>query len=323
MKRPIALLSIALVAILVGACTQSSGGLGPIGSAGPSAEPSVVPGSPDLTPQPSSPGPSPSTPPGSTAEPTAPSGGSSVVRAYFYLGGPEGSAGLVAVLREIPATQAVARAAMNALLAGPQGSELDASPAITSAVPAGTRLLGLSIANGIATVDLSREFEAGGGSASTFGRLGQVVYTLTQFPTVKSVVFQIEGRTVTVFGSEGVVLEGPIGRTYAAFDDFLPSIWVDRPAWGAAIGNPARVTGNANVFEAQFLITLLDASGQKLFEGPVMATCGTGCRGTFDVTIEYVVDEGQWGTLRAWNASAMDGSPEDIREYPVWLTPRG
>jgi hypothetical protein len=323
MKRPIVLLPIALIAVLVGACTQSTGGLGPVGSAAPSAEPSVVPGSPDLTPAPSSPGTTPSTPPNETPEPTPPSAGTTVVRAYFYLSGEPGSAGFVAVLREIPATQAVARAAMNALLAGPQGSELAATPAITSAIPAGTELLGISITSGIATVDLSSEFEAGGGSASMFGRLGQVVYTLTQFPTVKSVVFQVEGRTVTVFGSEGIVLDGPIGRDYAAFDDFLPSIFVDRPAWGAAIGNPARVTGNANVFEAQFLITLLDGSGTTLFEGPVMATCGTGCRGTFDVTIEYDVDQGQWGILRAWNASAMDGSPEDVREYPVWLTPAG
>jgi sporulation and spore germination protein/immunoglobulin-like protein involved in spore germination len=315
MNRPIATISVALLAFLLGACTPSTGGLGSVGSAAPSAEPSVVPGSPDLTPAPSS--------PAGTPEPTSPTTGTTVVRAYFYLGGPPGSEGFVAVLREIPSTQAVARAAMNALLAGPQGRELFDGAGISSAIPAGTELRGLSISNGIATVDLSSDFEAGAGSASTIVRLGQVVYTLTQFPTVTSVVFQVEGRTVTVFGSEGLVLDRPIGRDYAGFDGYLPSIFVDRPTWGAAIGNPARVTGNANVFEAQFLITLLDGNGQELWSGPVMATCGSGCRGTFDVTIEYQVDHGQWGTLRAWNASARDGSPEDIREYPVWLTPAG
>ena len=44
-------------------------------------------------------------------------------------------------------------------------------------------------------VDLSSEFESGGGSADVLTRLGQMVYTLTQFPTVKSVVIQIEGET--------------------------------------------------------------------------------------------------------------------------------
>ena len=57
----------------------------------------------------------------------------------------------------------------------------------SSAIPAGTRLLGLSIAGQIATVDLSSEFESGGGATSVLGRLAQVVYTLTQFPTVTSV----------------------------------------------------------------------------------------------------------------------------------------
>jgi hypothetical protein len=52
-----------------------------------------------------------------------------------------------------------------------------------------------------------------------------------------------------------------------------------------------------------------------------MATCGTGCRGTFDVTIAYDVAKAQWGTLRVWDGSAKDGSPENVREYPVWLTP--
>ena len=72
-------------------------------------------------------------------------------------------------------------------------------------------------------------------------RLAQVVYTLTQFSTVRSVVFQIEGETVTVFGSEGIVLDGPVGR--ADYVDQLPAIFVDRPAFGAALSNPGPRVG--------------------------------------------------------------------------------
>ncbi len=257
---------------------------------------------------------------------TAPSGavaspGNTIsVLTYFHLGGLPGTAGLVPVLRAVPQTQAVAGAAINALIAGPTEAER-AGRLITSALPVGSRMLGLSIADGIATVDLSSEFEAGGGSASMFTRLGQVVYTLTQFPTVESVVFEIEGRPVSVFSSEGIILDGPVGRD--AFEDQLPAILVDQPAYGAVLGNPARITGSANVFEAAFLITLLDGSGAVLVEVPAMATCGTGCRGTFDVTLPYSVGEAGWGTLRVWAGSARDGSPENVREYPVWLTPEG
>jgi germination protein M len=240
------------------------------------------------------------------------------VRTYFYLGGEPGTAGLVPLLRRVPQTQAVGAAAMNALLAGPTADE-SAERVITSAVPDGSRLLGLLIENGMATVDLSNEFESGGGSASVITRLGQVVYTLTQFPTVTSVAFEIEGRPVTVFSSEGIVLDGPLGRDHYA--DLLPSIFVDRPAYGTGLGNPARITGSSNVFEATFLVTLLDGSGVTIAQTQAMATCGTGCRGTFDVTLPYSVPEAGWGTLRVWDGSAKDGSPENVREYPVWLTP--
>lgn len=226
--------------------------------------------------------------------------------------------GLVPVLRVVPETRAVATAAITALLEGPSPHEVATGP-ITSAIPDGSQLNGVSIEDGVATVDLSSEYESGGGSHSVFVRLAQVVYTLTQFPTVDSVVFRIEGQIVTVFSAEGVVLDGPVGRD--DFQDLLPQIWVDRPAYGASLGNPGRIVGSANVFEASFLITLLDGEGRVLREEPAMATCGTGCRGTFDVTLPYDVPEAGWGTLRVWADSAMDGSPVHVREYPVWLTP--
>jgi germination protein M len=318
-RRPTLVALIALAVISIVAACSPTGGLGQVPSRAPTPAPSVDEGEPDFTPAPSATAQPPSAAPGGSPEASPPeSPETTIVRAYFYLGGESGTAGLVPLLREVPRTPAVGAAAMNALLAGPSADESSVT-SITSAIPAGSRLLGLSIVNGIATVDLSSEFESGGGSASVLIRLGQVVYTLTRFPTIQSVLFQIEGRPVTVFSSEGIVLDGPVGR--AAYDDLLPAIFVYRPAFGASIGNPARITGSANVFEATFLATLLDGSGATIAESQVMATCGTGCRGTFDVTVPYTVDEAGWGTLRVWDGSAKDGSPENVREYRVWLTP--
>lgn len=310
-------IAFALVA-LVAACSPS-GGLGQAPSRAPTPAPSVGQGEPDVTAAPSA---LPSNLPGGSpqASPSASPGATTIVRAYFYLGGEVGTAGLVALLREVPATPAVGTAAMNALLAGPTTVE-SGERVVTSAVPDGSRLLGLTIEDGIATVDLSSEFESGGGSASVFTRLGQVVFTLTQFPTVESVLFEIEGRPVTVFSSEGIVLDGPVGR--ADYEDLLPAIFVDRPAYGASLGNPARVTGSANVFEATFIVTLLDGAGTTIAESQAMATCGTGCRGTFDVTLPYSIPEAAWGSLLVWAGSAKDGTPEWVREYPVWLEPAG
>jgi spore germination protein GerM len=325
MKRHLSLSLAVLMAAAVVACGGGSGGLGSLPPVSPSPEPSGPTASPDATPGGGSPSPTlpASTPPG-TAEPTSPAPsqpvGTTIVRAYFWLSGDENSEGLVPVLREVPKTTAVARAAIEQLLLGPIGREAD-SGVISSAVPKGTELLGISIDDGVATVDLSGEFASGGGSTATMVRLAQVTYTLTQFPTVQRVRFSIDGKVVTVFGSEGLVLDGPQARS--DYYDLLPDIWVDRPAWGAALNNPGRVTGLSNVFEATFHIALLDRTGRVLFDQPVMATCGTGCWGTFDVTIAYDVPQAQYGTLRVYNLSARDGSVESQRDYPVWLTPAG
>jgi hypothetical protein len=222
----------------------------------------------------------------------------------------------VPTLREVPMTTGVARAAMEALLEG--GPKAIASVQLSTAIPAGTRLLGVSVREGVATVDLSREFESGGGSASMSYRLGQVVYTLTQFATVKSVVFNIDGQPVTTFGGEGIDLGRP--QTRFDYEQLLPDVFVDRPTYGAAIGNPARVTGNADVFEATFRIAILDDAGKTMVDRQAMATCGSGCRGTFDITLSYVTRREQWGTLRVYFGSAKDGSPQSVRDYPVWLT---
>ena len=326
-RHPIlAVLALAVLTVAVAACGPT-GALGTVPPVPRTPTPSIDPGPPDMTPEPSGvptpdatpsppPSSSPSGSPAETPRPTPASGDTIVIRAYYVLDGDVGVEGLVPTLWEVPETTAVARASMETLLRGEILADYDR---LATAIPAGTRLLGLSIKNGVATVDLSREFESGGGSASSFRRLGQVVYTLTQFSTVRSVLFQVEGRTVTTFGSEGIVLEGPQSR--ADFVDILPSIFVDRPAFGAAAGNPTRVTGNANVFEATFRIAILDGAGRTLADEQAMATCGSGCRGTFDVTVRYDVTKAQWGTLRTYFGSAKDGTPTDIRDYPVWLTP--
>jgi hypothetical protein len=178
-RRSTALLILAslLVGCGPGATTAPSApSTGP--SAIPSALPSAVPSptaSTSAAPAPSS---LPSTAPSaSAAAPSAapsavPTAGPSatpettmIVRAYFLLDDRAGGdPALVPVLRTVPRSAATARAALTALLAGPTAKERAATPRIATLVPAATRLLDLDIANGLATVDLSASFAAGGGS---------------------------------------------------------------------------------------------------------------------------------------------------------------
>jgi hypothetical protein len=285
-----------LAAFFVAAC-------GPMTSPQPSAQ--ATPGGTPAAPLATSPAASPAVSPDATT----------TVRAYFMLGSHTDDSGLVPVLRDVAQTQAVGAAAMTALLSGPNADELGADPAMYTWIPAGARFLGLTIDAGIATVNLSAAFGTGSGDAA-IGSYAQVVYTLTQFPTVTGVAFQLDGVGV---GVPGVITIRPAVR--GDFTQFLPPIWVDRPAWGGTLDNLARVTGLANVFEGRFQVEILDAAGHSLTDEPVTASCGTGCWGTFDVTLPYTVATAQAGTLRVYATSAQDGSRVDIVEYPVLLTP--
>lgn len=244
-----------------------------------------------------------------------------IVRAYFFLDDAAGGdPALVPVLRTVPESKSTAKAALRMLLAGPSAKERLSDPRLRTMIPGDTALLGVKISDGLATVDLSGEFANGGGTFSLRGRLAQVVYTLTQFSTVERVTFRLDGKAVTVFSSEGILLRKPVTRaTYRA--DFLPPIFVDRPAWGAALLSPGRVTGLANVFEAEFRIALFDQRGRELVDRAVRATAGTGTWGRFDVTLSYDVSRAQWGTLRVWDVSERDGSMASVREYPIYLRP--
>jgi hypothetical protein len=190
---------------------------------------------------------------------------------------------------------------------------------LSSAIPAGTVLDGITIEDGVATIDLSPEFVSGGGSLSMQARLAQVVFTLTRLEGVDGVRFLIDGQPTTVFGGEGVIVSDPATR-----DDFAglqPAIMIESPAWGGTGSNPLIVSGTANVFEATVSAELLDKDGEVLWEGFTTHLCGTGCRGAFDLTIPYDVDEAQLGLLRVWEASAEDGREVNVREHPVYLEP--
>jgi Sporulation and spore germination/Immunoglobulin-like domain of bacterial spore germination len=214
-------------------------------------------------------------------------------------------------------TPGVLAAALTRLLAGPGAVTGGTS---STAVPAGTRLLGVDIDKGVATVDLSSEFESGGGSRSMFMRLAQLVYTATQFDTVKSVRLHLDGEPVDVFSGEGIVLDKPLTRK--DYEELLPPIVVETPVADDFASSPLIVSGSSNVFEANVTLILLDENGKELIRTFTTATCGTGCRGRFNKTLTYDVDKTQFGTLIVQDDDADgDGKPSYKVEIPLRLEP--
>jgi germination protein M len=221
------------------------------------------------------------------------------------------------VRRSVPQTPAVGRAAMHALLAGPTSAEQ--ADGITTVVPAGTRLLGLSIAHGTATVDLSSEYESAGDQRSITTRLAQVVYTLTEFPTVRRVAFRLDGEPVTAFPGSGIALTRP--QTRQDYAGVVPAIVVAEPALGDEVSSPVTVSGIADVFEANVSIEVLDAHGHLVGSSVTLATCGTGCIGSYSASVSYTVDARQAGTIVVHDddAAGTGTYPHEVR-IPVVLT---
>src|SRR4030067_3849078 len=96
-----------------------------------------------------------------------------------------------------------------------------------------------------------------------------------------------------------------------------PSILVESPTLGASVSSPVRITGTANVFEAVFAITIVDGDGLILADEVVMATSGTGPRGTVDATITYTMAKAGTGSLIVYFNSAKDGWRGGVAEVTI------
>jgi germination protein M len=287
----------------------------PIATAAPS--PSLAPSEPAATP--------------SAVQSAPPSAGNLTLKAYFLLfGNIDGPTPLVPVSREVAGTVAVARAAMEQLLAGPTDDERAHDlqvGTIGTQIPEGTRLLGLDVADGIATVDLSSEFASGditGDEREAWAiRLAQVTYTLTQFSTVESVRFLIDGKPGgAIEGHEG----SPIDlATRSAYADQRGGIFVDEPAWGGALTDPLTVSGIAQIdgeapeFQAAIMSR---TTGETLGQQTIRPTCPTGCwqppgggEFEFQMTVPGGADRDDL-MLVVWSVAA-NGDQSDSVAYPL------
>lgn len=210
-------------------------------------------------------------PPTTTSATTAPS--EVVARVYFIRDGK------LAPVGRVVSPPAVASQALGELAAGPSASE--SGDGYQSNVHSKYQV---TINNGIATVD---------GTDLTHAGLAQIVYTLTQFPSVHGV------RTARVIGDAK-----PLTR--ADFEDVTPQILVESPLPNTRVVSPLRITGTADTYEATFLVELHDANGRLLARKVVTATSGSGQRGTFDTTVSF---SGIPAVLAAWEPSAENGKP--------------
>ncbi|MGA7096133.1 MAG: GerMN domain-containing protein [Acidimicrobiia bacterium] len=188
---------------------------------------------------------------------------------------------------------------------------------LTSEIPDGTRLLGVEVADDVATVNLSTQFADGGGTFSMQARMAQLVFTVTGFDTsVTGVRLQLDGQPVRVFSSEGLVLDDPMTRM--SFRDVMPGILVEHPAFEEWTPPPVTVTGIAAAFEGVFQMEILDTNGRKVADVPYVQTTDGMDWGYFSVTFQAsdLPPMPAELSVRVYELSAKDGTVINERIQP-------
>lgn len=117
---------------------------------------------------------------------------------------------LVPVKRKITTDQKPIETAMIELLKGPASEEK--KEGILTEIPVKTALLGIKETGDRVVINLSKEFESGGGSESMVTRLRQVTYTALDADRDKPVYLEINGIKAESIGGEGVEVPQPLSK---------------------------------------------------------------------------------------------------------------
>lgn len=116
------------------------------------------------------------------------------------------------ITRQLPKSDSPLVDTITALLAGPTSTE--AAHDTVTLIPEGTKLLSATVKNGTAVLNFNESFQFGTyGIQGTIGQLMQIVFTATEFSTVKNVQFLIDGQRKDYLGADGIKIGVPFSRT--------------------------------------------------------------------------------------------------------------
>ena len=114
-------------------------------------------------------------------------------------------------VRSLPKSDTPLSDVLEALFALPSNDEL--KQGLRTLIPPGTQLRATWVKDGVAFINVSEEFQFNQyGIEGALGQLSQVVFTATEFPTVKTVQILIEGQKKDYLGAEGVWIGSPLAR---------------------------------------------------------------------------------------------------------------
>jgi len=132
-------------------------------------------------------------------------------RLFFISVTEGGQIAMKGVIRGVEYVDAPLTATLQALLQGPTTAEVNQG--LISLISPQTRINSVYIKGNTAYIDFNEAFRFNSlGKEGMIAELKQVVYTATEFPTVKEVQILVEGERSKYLGPEGVAIDKPLRR---------------------------------------------------------------------------------------------------------------
>lgn len=133
------------------------------------------------------------------------------VRIFFIKVNDDGEINLKSELKSLYVGKAPLGKSIERLLHGPDTQDINRG--LLTLIPEGTKILSISIKDGVAYLNFNEMFRFNPlGVEGYIAQIKQIVYTATQYDTVDSVLFIIDGAQQEYLGPEGVYIGRPISR---------------------------------------------------------------------------------------------------------------
>lgn len=112
--------------------------------------------------------------------------------------------------KELPQGSEKLNYAIKILLSGP--SLIEIQQGYSSEIPKGTRLLDVKETSNSYIVNISDEFQYGGGTESQYLRLNQLIKTVVNLKLEKPTYLYLNGKKANVIGGEGILISQPLSE---------------------------------------------------------------------------------------------------------------
>jgi spore germination protein GerM len=133
-------------------------------------------------------------------------------RIFFVSANAEGEIAMKGVVRSVEYVDAPLRSTLETLLKGPSPEEIQQG--LITAIPRDTRLNNITLQDDTAVLDFSESFRFNSlGEEGLEAQLKQVVYSTTEFPTLRRVQILIDGKRLKYLGPEGAYIGEPLSRS--------------------------------------------------------------------------------------------------------------